>query len=76
MRQKMKWTDIDEIAEALEDNYPDEDIINLRFTKLQKLVTSLLDFDDDLGLSNERILEAIQGAWIELRGDDDMGEEE
>jgi FeS assembly protein IscX len=75
MRQKMKWTDIDEIVEALEDNYPDEDIIHLRFTKLQKLVTSLLDFDDDLGLSNERILEAIQGAWIELRGDD-MEEEE
>jgi FeS assembly protein IscX len=67
---KMKFTDVEEIAEALEDNYPDEDVMHIRFTRLQKLVIGLLDFDDDMGLSNERILEAIQGEWIDLRGED------
>lgn len=63
----MRWSDIEEIAEALEESYPDEDVMNIRFTKLHKLITQLLDFDDDLGRSNERILEAIQAAWIEIR---------
>ena len=63
----MKWTDIYLIAEELEDNYPDEDNVNLRFTDLHKWITSFEDFDDDPNASNEKILEAIQAAWIEER---------
>ncbi|MBL6785428.1 MAG: Fe-S cluster assembly protein IscX [Rickettsiales bacterium] len=63
----MKWTDIYRIAEELEDNYPNEDNVNLRFTDLHKWVTNLDDFDDDPLASNEKILEAIQAAWIEER---------
>jgi FeS assembly protein IscX len=63
----MKWTDIYRIAEELEDNYPDEDNINLRFTDLHKWILGLDDFDDDPNASNEKILEAIQAAWIEER---------
>jgi FeS assembly protein IscX len=63
----MKWTDIYRIAEELEDHYPNEDNINLRFTDLHKWILALDDFDDDPNASNEKILEAIQAAWIEER---------
>lgn len=64
----MKWTDIHEIAMALEDAHPQADNINLRFTDLHRWVCGLEDFEDDPGKSNEKILEAIQMAWIEERG--------
>ncbi len=63
----MKWTDIHRIAEALEDKYPEVDNINLRFTDLHKWITTLPDFKDDPNKSNEKILEAIQAAWIDER---------
>lgn len=63
----MKWTDIQEIAIMLEDTHPDDDNVNLRFTDLHKWVTELEGFDDDPNRSNEKILEAIQMAWIEER---------
>lgn len=63
----MRWIDVEEIAEALEENYPDEDVVNIRFTTMHEYITELLDFDDDPGRSNERILEAIQAAWLEIR---------
>jgi FeS assembly protein IscX len=63
----MRWIDVEEIAEALEENYPSEDVVHIRFTTLHEYITELLDFDDDPGRSNERILEAIQAAWLELR---------
>ncbi|WP_253300213.1 Fe-S cluster assembly protein IscX [Wolbachia endosymbiont of Chironomus riparius] len=61
----MKWIDIEDIVEDLERNFPNQDIINIRFTDLKKKVLSLEDFDDDENRCNERILEAIQAAWIE-----------
>ncbi|WCR58759.1 MAG: Protein IscX [Wolbachia endosymbiont of Ctenocephalides felis wCfeF] len=63
----MKWFDIEDIAEALEEKFPDEDIVNIRFTELKKKVSSLEGFDDDEKRCNEKILEAIQVAWIEER---------
>jgi FeS assembly protein IscX len=65
----MQWGDIEEIAEALEENYPEEDVVNLRFTTLLGYILELLDFDDDPSKSNERRLEAIQSEWLELRGE-------
>ncbi|WCR58490.1 Fe-S cluster assembly protein IscX [Wolbachia endosymbiont of Ctenocephalides felis wCfeJ] len=62
----MKWLDIEDIAEALEEKFPDEDVINIRFIELKKKVLSLEGFDDDEKHCNEKILEAIQTAWIEL----------
>ena len=64
---KIKWSDALEIAIALEENYPEKDNVNLRFTDLHSWVTSLDDFDDDVNGSNEKILEAIQMAWIDER---------
>ena len=61
----MKWTDSREIAIALADAHPDVDPRRLRFTELRGWVLALPEFDDDAGRSGEKILEAIQMAWIE-----------
>ena len=63
----MKWTDINDIAIELEDAHPDVDVINLRFTDLWKWVQALPGFDDDHQKSNEKVLEAIQMAWLDER---------
>ena len=65
--KKLKWTDHREIAILLEENYPDKDNVNLRFTDLHKWVVTLSEFQDDPNSSNEKILEAIQMSWIEER---------
>jgi len=61
----MKWTDIQDIAIALADAHPDVDPKNVRFTDLYEWVLRLPGFDDDPKRSGEKILEAIQQAWIE-----------
>ncbi|MGL5784104.1 MAG: Fe-S cluster assembly protein IscX [Alphaproteobacteria bacterium] len=60
----LSWTDIEEIAELLEEAHPEADLLGLRFTDLWRWVQQLPDFSDDPARSNERILEAIQAAWI------------
>lgn len=64
---KLKWTDSTEIAIALEELYPDVDNVNLRYTDLHKWIIELDNFDDEIDKSNEKILEAIQMAWIDER---------
>ena len=64
---KLKWTDIQSIAIELEDAHPEVDIINLRFTDLHRWIRELQDFDDDPESSSEKILEAIQMAWLDER---------
>ena len=61
----MKWTDTLEIAIALSEKYPDVDPLTVRFTDLFAWVQELDDFDDDPERCGEKILEAIQMAWIE-----------
>lgn len=61
----MKWTDTQRIAEELFDKFPDVDPLTVRFTDLHKWVCELDDFDDDPARSGEKVLEAIQMAWIE-----------
>lgn len=61
----MKWTDSQRIAEELYDAYPDIDPQTIRFTQLRDLILALPDFDDDPARCGERILEAVQQAWIE-----------
>ena len=58
------WTDIQMIAEDLLDAHPDVDPQLIRFTDLHRWVCELPDFKDDPNRSNEKILEAIQAAWI------------
>ncbi|AIY40582.1 assembly of Fe-S cluster-related protein [Collimonas arenae] len=61
----MKWIDTLEIAEALYDKFPDVDPEKIRFTDLHNWVLELDGFDDDPKRTGEKILEAIQAAWIE-----------
>jgi FeS assembly protein IscX len=60
----MKWTDVTAIAEALYEKYPDVDPATVRFVDLHNWVVALEEFDDDHARGGERVLEAIQAAWI------------
>jgi FeS assembly protein IscX len=60
----MKWTDSLEIAIALAEKHPDVDPKTVRFTDLRRWVLELPGFDDDPKHSGEKILEAIQMAWM------------
>jgi FeS assembly protein IscX len=64
----MKWTDTQDIAMALTDRYPDTDPKTVRFTDLYQWVLQLPGFDDDPKRCGEKILEAIQMAWIDEVG--------
>ena len=64
----MRWTDVNDIAIELEERHPEVDVVNLRFTDLHRWVCELPGFKDDPNRSNEKILEAIQMAWLDERG--------
>jgi len=61
----MKWTDTLEIAIALAEKHADLDPKTIRFTELMTWVQALEGFDDDPKHCGEKILEAIQMAWID-----------
>ena len=61
----MKWTDTQDIAIALVDKFPDTDPETIRFTDLLEWVMGLEGFSDDPKRCGEKILEAIQLAWID-----------
>ena len=61
----MKWTDTLDIAIALAEKHPDVDPRTVRFTDLHRWVCELEGFSDEPNRSGEKILEAIQMAWIE-----------
>ncbi|MDA8128899.1 MAG: Fe-S cluster assembly protein IscX [Betaproteobacteria bacterium] len=62
---EMKWTDSLDIAIELAEAHPEIDPRTIRFTDLHRWVMELPDFDDDPEHSGEKILEAIQMAWID-----------
>lgn len=61
----MKWTDVQDIAIELAEAHPDVDPQYVRFTDLHAWVMALPEFKDDPNHSNEKILEAIQMAWMD-----------
>jgi FeS assembly protein IscX len=61
----MKWIDTRDIAIALAEKYPDADPAKVNFVDLRDWVLGLEGFDDDPKRSGEKILEAIQAAWID-----------
>ena len=61
----MKWTESLEIAIALADAHPDVDPRRVNFVDLRDMVVALPGFDDDPKRSGEKILEAIQMAWMD-----------
>ena len=60
----LKWTDSFDIALALIESHPDVDPLQLHYPELMQWVLALEDFDDEPTHCGERVLEAIQLAWI------------
>jgi FeS assembly protein IscX len=61
----VKWTDTLDIAIALIDAHPEQDPKAINFVELYKWVLALPEFSDDPKRCGEKILEAIQAAWID-----------
>ncbi len=61
----MKWTDINTIAVELYEAHPEIDPRHVNFVDLMKWVMALPGFNDDPKHCGEKILEAIQAAWID-----------
>ena len=61
----MKWIDVQDIAIELSEKHPEVDPRYVNFVKLRQMVMDLEDFDDEPERCGEKILEAIQAAWIE-----------
>eukprot|EP01133_Synstelium_polycarpum_P002180 gene2180-2474_t len=61
----LKWVDVQEIAIQLAEAHPDVDPLSVNFVKLRNLVMQLPEFDDIPDRGGEKVLEAIQGLWIE-----------
>lgn len=63
----MKWTDINDIVIELDERHPEADPLKVNFVDLATWVMALPDFNDDPKHCGEKILEAIQAAWIDER---------
>ncbi len=63
----LKWTDTQDLAIELDEARPDADPAHVNFVDLRQWVLELPEFDDHPDRSGEKILEAIQMAWIEER---------
>jgi FeS assembly protein IscX len=61
----LKWVDVLEIAIQLAENKPEVDPLTINFVDLQRWVVALPEFSDDPTRGGEKVLEAIQAAWIE-----------
>mgnify|MGYP001160804876 CR=1 FL=1 len=61
----MIWTDINDIAIELCDTHPSIDPRYVNFVDLRRWVLELETFNDDADRCGEKILEAIQMAWLE-----------
>ncbi len=61
----LKWVDVLEIAIQLAEGKPDVDPRYVNFVNLRSWVMELPDFSDDPARGGEKVLEAIQAAWIE-----------
>lgn len=63
----LKWTDVLDIAIALDERRPDVDPMSVNFVDLRNWIMDLPEFDDNPAHCGERILEAVQQAWIDER---------
>ncbi|MCQ4297005.1 Fe-S cluster assembly protein IscX [Pseudomonas stutzeri] len=62
---QLKWSDVLEIAIELAERKPDVDPRYVNFVNLHRWVVELPDFADEPSRGGEKVLEAIQAAWIE-----------
>ncbi|MDH0498805.1 Fe-S cluster assembly protein IscX [Stutzerimonas stutzeri] len=62
---QLKWTDVQDIAIELAERKVDVDPRYVNFVDLHRWVLELPDFADEPSRGGEKVLEAIQAAWIE-----------
>ena len=67
MAGRLDWTDVREIAIQLAETKPEVDPLAVRFTDLHRWIVELPGFAGDPKRSNEKILEAVQMAWLDER---------
>lgn len=67
MAARLDWSDVREIAIALEEAHPDVDVLQVRYTDLHRWITELPGFAGDPKKSTEKALEAIQMTWLDER---------
>ena len=65
MPKPLQWTDVTDIAILLAEKHPEMDPFSVRFTDLHAMVMALPGFAGDPKKSGEKILEAIQMAWVD-----------
>ncbi len=65
----LQWTDTLDIALVLDEQFPEVDPNQVNFVDLRSWIMALEEFDDDPARCGERILEAVQMAWIDERAD-------
>ena len=63
----LRWTDVQDIAIELDEAFPDLDPLKINFVDLHQMIVDLEEFSDDPQRGGEKVLEAIQMAWIEER---------
>ncbi len=63
----LRWTDVQDIAIELDEAFPDLDPLKINFVDLHQMIVDLEEFADDPHRGGEKVLEAIQMAWIEER---------
>jgi FeS assembly protein IscX len=61
----LHWTDVNEIAIQLAEAHSEVNPLQINFVELRNWVMALPEFSDDPARCGEKILEAIQSAWIE-----------
>ena len=71
MPRTLSWDDAEDIADGLAAAHPEQDPLSVRFTDLHRWVIELPGFADDPKHSGEKILEAIQMAWMDEGAFDD-----
>ena len=62
----LKWSDTDDLAQALENLYPETDLSVLEYDGLRKMVAGVKDFDDQT-VPEEEDMEAVINAWINIQ---------
>jgi FeS assembly protein IscX len=65
MPRELKWSDTLELGISMAERHPDVDPLSVRFTDLHRWIIELPHFHDDPEGSNEKLLEAVQMAWLD-----------
>lgn len=66
----LTWSDVDELANALEKLYPQTDLSVLEYDELRDMVAKLDSFDDS-SVPDDDDMEAVIHAWVGIQFPED-----